>query len=80
MTLGNELRQARRAAGLTQEQLAVAAKVDRGYISELENDHQSPTVAMLSRLCEPLGVRPSALLARVEEGGGPDDGEDTAAT
>lgn len=66
MSLGEELRLARRAAGLTQEQLAVAAKVDRGYISELENDHQSPTVDMLSRLCSPLGVRPSVLLARVE--------------
>jgi transcriptional regulator with XRE-family HTH domain len=40
--------------------------VDRGYISELENDHQSPTVDMLYRLCGPLGVLPSALLARAE--------------
>lgn len=79
MTLGGELRQARRAAGLTQEQLAVTAKVDRGYISELENDHQSPTVDMLYRLCEPLGVRPSTLLARVEGGSG-SDGSEAAAT
>jgi transcriptional regulator with XRE-family HTH domain len=51
---------------MTQEQLAVAAKVDRGYISELENDHQSPTVDMLYRLCGPLGVLPSVLLACAE--------------
>lgn len=51
---------------MTQEQLAVAAKVDRGYISDLENDKQSPTVAMLFRLCDALGVRASDLLARVE--------------
>lgn len=79
MSLGDELRLARRAAGLTQEQLAVAAKVDRGYISELENDHQSPTVDMLYRLCSPLGVRPSVLLARVEAGlGTAGDGSDAA--
>jgi len=66
MTLGGELREARRTAGLTQEELAVAAKVDRGYISELENDHQSPTVDMLYRLCGSLGVLPSVILARVE--------------
>ena len=66
MSLGEQLRLARRDAGLTQEALAVAAKVDRGYISELENDHQSPTVDMLYRLCSPLGVRPSVLLTRVE--------------
>jgi transcriptional regulator with XRE-family HTH domain len=66
MTVGDELREARHAAGLTQEQLAVAARVDRGYVSELENDHQSPTVDMLYRLCGPLGVLPSVLLARAE--------------
>jgi transcriptional regulator with XRE-family HTH domain len=51
---------------MTQEQLAVAARVDRGYISDLENDKQSPTVAMLFRLCDALGVRASEILARVE--------------
>ena len=66
MSLGDELRRARRAARLTQEKLAVAAKMDRGYLSELENDHQSPTVDMLCRLCAALGVRASELLARVE--------------
>lgn len=74
MALGDELRRARRAAGLTQEKLAVAAKVDRGYISELENDHQSPTVDMLYRLCAVLGVRPSELLTRFEAGQGADEG------
>lgn len=66
MGLGLNLRRARRAAEMTQEQLAVAARVDRGYISDLENDKQSPTVAMLFRLCDALGVRASELLARVE--------------
>ena len=51
---------------MTQEQLAVAARVDRGYISDLENDKQSPTVAMLFRLCDALGIRASELLALVE--------------
>lgn len=59
---------------MTQEELAVAARVDRGYISELENDHQSPTVDMLYRLCSPLGVRPSVLLGRVEAALGTGDG------
>ena len=66
MSLGRYLRQARQAAEMTQEQLAVAARVDRGYISDLENDKQSPTVAMLFRLCDALKVRASELLARVE--------------
>jgi transcriptional regulator with XRE-family HTH domain len=49
-TLGAELRRARRAAGLTQEQLAARAKVDRTNISEIENDKVSPSVDMLVRL------------------------------
>jgi transcriptional regulator with XRE-family HTH domain len=67
MLLGNELRRARRAADLSQEQLASKARVDRTYISDIENDKVSPTVDMLERLCKALGVRPSAILARVEE-------------
>jgi transcriptional regulator with XRE-family HTH domain len=66
MSLGINLRRARRAAEMTQEQLAVAARVDRGYISDLEHDKQSPTVAMLFRLCDALGVRASEILACVE--------------
>ena len=66
MTLGEELRNARRKADWTQEQLAFAAGVDRTYISQLENNHKSPTVDLLFRLCDALGVAASKLLARVE--------------
>jgi transcriptional regulator with XRE-family HTH domain len=41
--------------------------VDRTYISDIENNKVSPTVAMLARLCEALGVRASAILARAED-------------
>jgi transcriptional regulator with XRE-family HTH domain len=64
--LGNELRKSREAAELSQEQLAFAARVDRSYISQLENDKKSPTIDMLFRLCVVLGVKPSTLIARVE--------------
>jgi len=64
--LGAELRKAREAAGLTQEQLAFAAGVDRTYISQLECEKKSPTVAMLFRICGPMGVVPSKIIAKVE--------------
>lgn len=66
MPLGAELRRARTDAGLTQEQLAVAAGIDRAYVSLLENDHKSPTVETLYLICDALGVAASDLLARVE--------------
>ena len=64
--LGIELRKARKAAGLTQERLAFAANLDRTYISQLENDKKSPTLDVLFRLCEALGVSAAKLIARVE--------------
>jgi transcriptional regulator with XRE-family HTH domain len=64
--LGEELRNARHAAGLTQEALSFRAGLDRTYISQLEHDKKSPTVAVLFRLCDALGVSASELIARVE--------------
>jgi transcriptional regulator with XRE-family HTH domain len=65
--VGQELRGAREAAGLTQEQLAFKAGVDRSYVSLLEHNKKSPTRDMLFRLCDALGVKASRLIARVEK-------------
>lgn len=65
--LGDELRKARLKQGLTQEALAFKARVDRTYISMLESDKKSPTLKTLQRICKALEVRPSKLLARLEE-------------
>ena len=64
--LGEELRNAREAAGLTQEKLAFAAGVDRTYISQLEHDKKSPTLDVLFRVCDAIGVPASELVARVD--------------
>ena len=65
--LGEELRKARTKAGLTQEQLAFAASLDRTYISHLEHDKYSPTLDALFRICDALGVSASNIVARVEQ-------------
>ncbi len=66
--VGDELRKAREAAEMTQEQLAFAAKIDRTYVSRLENNRQSPTVDTLFLICDAIGVAASTLIARVEKG------------
>jgi len=66
MLLGREFRKNRLEADLTQEALAAKAKVDRTYISDIENDKVSPTVDMLERLCAALKVRVSSMIAAVE--------------
>lgn len=64
--LGKELRDAREAKGLTQEKLAFATNLDRTYISQLENDHKSPTVKTLFLICDALGVSAADLIGRVD--------------
>ncbi|OAI46683.1 hypothetical protein AYO44_10930 [Planctomycetaceae bacterium SCGC AG-212-F19] len=65
--LGDELRKARQKANLTQEDLSFRAKVDRTYISMLEHDKKSPTLGVLFRLCDALGVPAARIVARVEK-------------
>jgi transcriptional regulator with XRE-family HTH domain len=65
--LGDELRKAREAVGLTQEELAFKAEVHRTYVSLLERNKKSPTLSMLFRLCKALGISASDLVARVEK-------------
>ena len=64
---GAVLREARLAADLTQEALAFRAGIDRTYISQLEHDKKSPTLDVLFRLADALGVLASQLIARVEQ-------------
>jgi transcriptional regulator with XRE-family HTH domain len=64
--LGEELKRAREEAGLNQEEVAHRAKIDRSYLSQLENGHKSPTLHVLFRVCEAIGIKASTLVARVE--------------
>ncbi|MFA9479352.1 helix-turn-helix domain-containing protein [Phycisphaerales bacterium AB-hyl4] len=64
--LGEELKHARLAAGLTQEQLAAKAKLTREYVSLLERGQKSPTVDTLLRLCKAMNASAGAMLSRIE--------------
>jgi transcriptional regulator with XRE-family HTH domain len=64
--LGEALRRSRKAAGISQEELAFEAKIDRTYVSQLENGHKSPTVEVLFRICPILGMAASEVVAQVE--------------
>ena len=60
------MRNARINAGMTQEDVADRASVDRTYVSMLEHDKKSPTVDVLLRICEAMGVRASEIIAQIE--------------
>jgi transcriptional regulator with XRE-family HTH domain len=54
-TLGQSLREARHAAGLTQVQLAERAGVAQSAISDWERGAESISRESVTRLCEALG-------------------------
>jgi transcriptional regulator with XRE-family HTH domain len=64
--LGDELRKIRCRAGLSQEELALRAGISREYVSILECNKKSPTVATLVRVCKALGVRAWQVIRKVE--------------
>ena len=67
--LGQELKNARQALGLSQEAIAERADISRNYLSQLERDLQSPTVATFLRLCVALKVKGSDLISNLEVDG-----------
>ena len=63
---GAALRERRKSAGISQEQLAEAAGLDRSFISLVERGIQSPNIVVLLRIAEVLGVAASELMAQTE--------------
>ena len=61
-TVGARLRKARRARGISQEQLALAAGLDRSFVSGLERGEFNVSLLVLAKLARVLGVRLSALV------------------
>ena len=56
-SLGQRIRNARKAKGMTQEQLASALYVSRQTVSSWENDRSEPSYEMLANLMELLDIR-----------------------
>jgi transcriptional regulator with XRE-family HTH domain len=52
--VARNLRRLRVARGLSQEQLAVDAEIDRTYVGRLERGRANPTVAVLERIAAAL--------------------------
>lgn len=55
--IGARLRAARKARSLTLDQVAQAACLTKGFVSRLERDDVSPSVASLVAVCDTLGLR-----------------------
>ena len=60
--LGANVRHHRKLKGMSQEELALEAGMERSYVSDLERGTRNPSVRALGRLAEALGIEPKALL------------------
>lgn len=65
--LSQRLRAARKARGLTQEELAAKVRATKGTISNYENNHSTPPNDMLTQLADVLNVSTDWLLGRVDD-------------
>jgi transcriptional regulator with XRE-family HTH domain len=61
-TVARNVRAARIAGGLSQEELAHEADVDRTYVSQVERRKRNITIVVLARLAKALGTTPDRLL------------------
>ena len=56
MEIGKKIRELRMWKGLTQEELADRSELSKGFISQLENDVTSPSIATLVDVLTCLGT------------------------
>ena len=56
MKIGERLKRLRMINSLTQEELASRAGLTKGFISQLENDATSPSIATLKDIIDVFGV------------------------
>ena len=62
--LAKNLRRHRHAAGLSQEELAHRADIDRTYVSALERCKFAVSIDVLDQLATALGIEPGDLMRR----------------
>lgn len=67
LAFGKVLRQKRKEVGLTQEQLAHDADVQRNYVSLIERGVHHPTIAVVFKLAHALHCQPSVLISELEK-------------
>ena len=66
LAFGKVIRELRKAAGLTQEQLGLEAELRRTFVSLLELGQQQPTLSTILKLSKALNVSASKIIELVE--------------
>ena len=67
MKIGSRLKELRIQKGLTQEELADRSELSKGFISQLERDLTSPSIATLIDILQCLGTDLSDFFTKEED-------------
>lgn len=67
MNLGPELRKRRKEKGLTLKTVAEKAGISEGFLSQVENDVNSPSVETLIRICNAIGADAGDVIRQAEK-------------
>lgn len=66
IALGRAIRDARKERGVSQEELAHRAEIDRSYMSSIERGGQNPGVMSVVRIARALGMTVTELVVEAE--------------
>jgi len=64
---GRVIKQLRLNAGLSQQELADYADIDRTYISDLERGLYYPSLEVIYKMCDVLNIKPFEVLEMVDK-------------
>ena len=68
MNLGTTIRRLRKEKKLTLKQVAEQANVSEGFLSQVENNVNSPSVETLVNICNAIGINAGDVLNQAEKG------------
>jgi immunity repressor protein len=77
MSIGEKIKEARKAAGLTQMELAKKTRLSRSYIGDIEKDRYNPSLSTLELIAKATDTSLSALVRNEEQSTTPTDHYDT---
>jgi transcriptional regulator with XRE-family HTH domain len=60
--VARNLRILRKQKGLSQEELAFQAGINRNYVGQIEREEKSPTIDIIEKLAVALEVKPQILI------------------
>jgi len=67
IAFGSLIRQGRLAAGISQEQMAHMACVERSYYGRIERGESQPTLFVVLKICTALGTDSGTVVSLVED-------------